>query len=56
VAEYVARIMTCQRVKVEQRKPGGLLQPLDIPHWKWESISMDFIDVLPRSRKGNTSI
>jgi len=34
VAEYVARCLTCQRVKAEYQKPGGLLQPLLIPVWK----------------------
>ena len=34
IAEYVARCLTCQRVKTEHQKPGGLLQPLTIPIWK----------------------
>ncbi|WVZ90019.1 LOW QUALITY PROTEIN: hypothetical protein U9M48_036355 [Paspalum notatum var. saurae] len=35
---------------------GGLLQPLKIPEWKWEEISMDFIVGLPRTQKGYNSI
>jgi len=43
IAEYVARRLTCQRVKIEHQKLGGLLQPLPIAVWKWEHISMDFV-------------
>jgi hypothetical protein len=56
IAAYVARCDTCQRVKAEHKRPAGLLQPLDIPVWKWEDISMDFIVGLPRSQKGHDSI
>ena len=49
VAEYVALCDTCQRVKAEHQRPAGLLQPLRIPEWKWEEISMDFIVGLPRT-------
>nr|CAE04799.1 OSJNBb0018J12.12 [Oryza sativa Japonica Group] len=35
-----------QRVKAEHQRPAGLLQPLQIPEWKWEEIGMDFITVL----------
>ena len=56
IAGHVARCDTYNRVKVEHQRPAGLLKPLDVPEWKWESISMDFIIGLPRSQKGNDSI
>ncbi|KAA0040453.1 pol protein [Cucumis melo var. makuwa] len=34
----------------------GLLQPLSVPKWKWENVSMDFIIRLPRTLKGVTVI
>jgi hypothetical protein len=34
VASYVAKCSICQQVKIERRKPAGLLQPLPIPEWK----------------------
>ncbi|XP_058211484.1 uncharacterized protein LOC131323652 [Rhododendron vialii] len=37
-------------------KLGGTLQPLPIPGWKWEHITMDFVTGLPRSPKSNTAI
>ena len=56
IAAFVSRCMTCQLVKAEHQRPPGLLQPLEIPEWKWEHITMDFISGLPRTRKGNNSI
>ncbi|KAL8119581.1 hypothetical protein AgCh_016907 [Apium graveolens] len=50
IAEWVSRYYTCQRVKVEHQRPSGLLQPLEIPKWKWEHIAMDFIVGLPRTK------
>jgi hypothetical protein len=40
IAEYLALCDNCQRVKAERQRPTGLLQPLKIPQWKWEEISM----------------
>ena len=47
VAEYIYKCFICQQVKVERQKPSGLLQPLPIPEWKWERITMDFVFKLP---------
>ena len=43
IVEYIAQCNTCRRVKAKHQRPAGLLQPLHIPVWKWEEISMDFI-------------
>ena len=56
VAEYIARCFECQQVKTEHQHPAGWLQPLPIPSWKWEIISLDFITGLPRNQNQNDSI
>ncbi|GJU87248.1 reverse transcriptase domain-containing protein [Tanacetum coccineum] len=44
------------KVKVEHQRPSGLLQQPEIPEWKWENITMDFITKLPRTRSGHDVI
>jgi hypothetical protein len=56
IYEYIARCMECQKVKAEHRHPAGLLQPIPIPEWKWEVVTMDFITGLPRTSKLHDSI
>jgi hypothetical protein len=43
IADYLAKCIECQQVKPEHQHPSNFLQPLPIPEWKWETISMDFI-------------
>ena len=47
IAEYVSRCAICQQVKAERKKSFGLMQPLLVPQWKWENITMDFVYKLP---------
>ncbi|KAA0032175.1 ty3-gypsy retrotransposon protein [Cucumis melo var. makuwa] len=58
VADFVSRSLVCQQVKAPRQKPAGLLQPLSVPGWKWESVlpSMDFITELSRTLKSYTVI
>ncbi|KAL0545979.1 hypothetical protein IC582_015883 [Cucumis melo] len=56
VAELVSKCLVSQQVKAPRQKPAGLLQPLSVPKWKWESVSMDFITGLPRTLKDFTVI
>ena len=56
VIGYVERCLTCQQVKAEHQRPAGLLQPLEIPEWKWDQVTMDFVSGLPRTSKGHNSI
>ncbi|KAK1427827.1 hypothetical protein QVD17_16523 [Tagetes erecta] len=56
IALYVAKCLTCSKVKAEHQRPSGLLVQPEIPVWKWESISMDFITKLPRTPSGCDSI
>jgi hypothetical protein len=56
VARYVFECDTCRKVKADYMKPGGLLQPLSIPGWKWDDISMDFIVRLPMTARKFDSI
>ena len=56
VADFVARCLTCQQVKAEHQAPSDMLQPLSIPVWKWEKITMDFVTGLPRTMKGFNAV
>ena len=43
-------------MEIEHQHLAGLLQPLFIPSWKWEIISLDFVTGLPKNHNLNDSI
>ncbi|KAA0047501.1 hypothetical protein E6C27_scaffold498G001280 [Cucumis melo var. makuwa] len=56
IAEYVDKCLICQQVKPVRLRPGGFLNPLPVPEWKWEHITMDFLFGLPRTSNGHDGI
>nr|GEV74903.1 hypothetical protein [Tanacetum cinerariifolium] len=60
ILEAQTKAMKEESVKAENlaehQKPSGLLQQPEIPEWKWEKITMDFVLGLPRTLSGYDSI
>ena len=56
VVRHVEQCLTCQQVKAEHQRPAGNLQPLDVPQWKWENITIDFVVGLPKTNEGHDTI
>ncbi|GKB08355.1 putative reverse transcriptase domain-containing protein [Tanacetum coccineum] len=56
IATYVSKCLTCAKVKAEHQKPSGLLVQPEIPEWKWEKITMDFVTKLPKTANGYDTI
>ncbi|GJT47536.1 retrovirus-related pol polyprotein from transposon TNT 1-94 [Tanacetum coccineum] len=52
------RLKDCDhaRVKAEHQRPSGLLVQPEIPQWKWDNITMDFVTKLPKSSQGYDTI
>ncbi|GJY64471.1 putative reverse transcriptase domain-containing protein [Tanacetum coccineum] len=45
-----------KKVKIDYQKNTGLLVQPEIPQWKWENITMDFVTKLPRTAAGQDTI
>ncbi|GJY12955.1 putative reverse transcriptase domain-containing protein [Tanacetum coccineum] len=56
IATYVSKCLTCAKVKAEHQKPSSLLVQPEIPEWKWEKITMDFVTKLPKTANGYDTI
>jgi hypothetical protein len=48
VTDFVRACQICQQAKVEHVKLPGLLQPLPVPSQAWSTVSLDFIEGLPK--------
>ncbi len=55
IHQYCESCKTCKRSKPSNQKPYGLLNPLDVPSYPWESIGIDFIGPLPESKNRDGS-
>ncbi|GJY74932.1 putative reverse transcriptase domain-containing protein [Tanacetum coccineum] len=56
IATYVSKSLTCANVKAKHQRPSGLLVQPNIPQWKWDNITMDFVTKLPKSSQGYDTI
>ncbi|GJS33758.1 putative reverse transcriptase domain-containing protein [Tanacetum coccineum] len=56
IATYVSKCLTCAKVKAEHQRPSGLLVQPEIPQWKWDNITMDFVMKLPKLSQGYDTI
>ncbi|KAL0329707.1 UNVERIFIED_CONTAM: Transposon Ty3-I Gag-Pol polyprotein [Sesamum radiatum] len=53
VVQWIQSCDVCQKAKAERVPYPGLLQPLPVPHQAWSSVSMDFVEGLPKSEGRN---
>ncbi|GJY55203.1 putative reverse transcriptase domain-containing protein [Tanacetum coccineum] len=56
IATYISKCLTYAKVKIEYQKPSGLLVQPEIPQWKWENITIDFVTKLPKMATGQDTI
>ena len=56
IAQFFTKFSNCKQVKAKHQRPGGLLQQIKVPTWKWEDNNMDFVVGLPQSQKNYDSI
>ncbi|KAG8483030.1 hypothetical protein CXB51_021959 [Gossypium anomalum] len=56
ISDFVSKCLICQQVKAEHQVPSGLLQPIMIPEWKWDRVTMDFVSRLPLSSSKKDAI
>ncbi|GJY57310.1 putative reverse transcriptase domain-containing protein [Tanacetum coccineum] len=56
ITTYVSKCLTYAKVKAKHQRPSRLLVQPEIPQWKWDNITMDFVIKLPKSPQGFDTI
>ena len=56
VHDYCRTCESCQAIKPSQRQKMGLLHPNTVPSGPFQTICMDFIVQLPKTKRGHTAI
>ena len=56
VKEYVTTCTLCQRNKSNNQAPLGLLQSIQTPAKRWDTVTLDLITSLPMTKSGNDCI
>jgi len=54
IKNYVIACQVCSQAKPEHCKLPGLLQPLSVPPQAWHTVSLDFVEGLPKSKSFDT--
>jgi transposase InsO family protein len=52
IKDYVRSCSSCQRNKTSQETRSQLMKPLDIPLYRWHTVTMDFAGPFPRAGEG----
>jgi hypothetical protein len=56
VENFVKSCDVCQKSKNVNTKAAGLLQPIPVPKYRWEQVSMDLLTHLPKTDNGNDTL
>lgn len=54
ILQFIRTCSVCLQAKPDRTRYPGLLEPLPIPEFTWEIISLDFIEGLPMSANANS--